>query len=231
EPTLRAAPRPPRDHGRAAEPQRRGEDGSPSGLLDRAAMGLLRVVVRAALALLFRLRIENPPRLDGGFVVVANHASFLDPILLGAAIPRRVRFLMTALHFRSPWLGWFYRWQRAIPLASRGGNREPLRIARETLRQGGVLGVFPEGGLSRDGGLLLGSAGAVSLVLSADVPVVPAYIDGAAAAMPPGRWPRPRRSVVRFGEPIPHDALAADGGASRKALLRSATRTIMDAIA
>ncbi|MCA8941821.1 MAG: 1-acyl-sn-glycerol-3-phosphate acyltransferase, partial [Planctomycetes bacterium] len=55
----------------------------------------------------------------GGCVLAANHTSFLDPMILSVATRRRVRFLMTETVFRSAWLGWFYRFCRAIPVATR----------------------------------------------------------------------------------------------------------------
>lgn len=223
-----SAPTPP---GREAQAVRAAD--RPHGRLDDLVFGVFRLLVLAVLKLLFRLRVENRPELTGGYVLVANHTSYLDPILLGAANPRRIVFLMTVLHFRSRWLGWFYRWNRAIPLALRGGNREGLRVARNELERGGVLGIFPEGGLSRDGGLLLGNPGAVSLVATTDVPVVPCWIDGADRALPLEGGLRPTKIVVRFGAPISHEELVggAGPGADRRARLKAATRTIMDRIA
>lgn len=184
-----------------------------------------------AARLWFRVRVEGRPALQGACVLAPNHTSYLDPILLGAVLPRRVTFLMTEVIWRSPLMGWFYRWNKAIPVSVRNGNREALRAARSVLDQGRVLGIFPEGGISRDGGLLLGSPGAVSLVLAAGVPIVPVGIEGAHAAFPVGAWfPRPRPITIRFGEAILPDeveALAAD----RKARLQAATTLIMRRIA
>ena len=180
------------------------------------------------LRVLFRLKVENRPDVDGPFVLVANHGSFLDPLVLGAAQWRRITFMMTVLHFRSPKLGWFYRWQRAIPLAVRGtGNRAALSSARNVLKRGEVLGIFPEGGLSRDGGLFVGSPGAVSLVLAEDVPIVPCYIEGAGEALGIGDRLRLRKITIRFGDPMTRDELIADA-VDRRARLRVATRAIMD---
>ena len=107
-----------------------------------------------------------------------------------------------------------------------------MRAARAVLQQGRVLGIFPEGGLSRDGLPMLGSPGAVSLVLQENVPIVPVGILGAHAAMPPGAaWPRPRRITIRFGAAMLPAEFDAMGGGDRRVRLREATATIMRRIA
>src|SRR5687767_10161507 len=126
---------------RVAEPLSRGND---------PIVRAFPVPFAACLRVWFRLRAEGPPPPAGACVLAANHASFLDPIVLGAVVRRRIVFMMTEVVWRSRGLGWFYRWNRAIPLSARGGNREALRAARDVLQQGRMLGIFPEGGLSRD---------------------------------------------------------------------------------
>lgn len=189
-------------------------------------------IVTPLVRLCFRMRVVNRPSSIGGYVLAANHCTLLDPMLLSCALRRRMSFLMTVIHYRSPMLGWFYRLVRAIPLAIRGANREPLRAAHSRLERGEVLGIFPEGGISRDGEPLLGSPGAVSLVLAQAVPVIPVAIIGGHQVLPPGAvLPRLRRVEIRFGDPISHEELAALGDGSRRARLVAATRRIMDAIA
>ena len=202
------------------------------GLLNSVSFWPFWAFVNVALRMLFRLRVENLPRIDGACVLVANHASYLDPVLIGSVMRRRVVFMMTEVVWRSPVFGWFYRWNRAIPLSVRGGNRTALRAARSVLQQSRVLGIFPEGGLSRDGELLLGSPGAVSLVLGESVPIVPVGIIGADRAMPVGRLvPRPSKIIVRFGAPIEPDELARLMPDDRKKRLQAATALIMQRIA
>jgi 1-acyl-sn-glycerol-3-phosphate acyltransferase len=139
---------------------------------------------------------------------------------------------MTDMVWRQPSMRWFYRWNRAIPVAVRGGNRDALRAARSVLHQGRVVGIFPEGGLSRDGLPLLGNPGAVSLVLEAGIPIVPVGIVGADLALAPGAfWPRPRRVTVRFGAPIVAADLDALDAADRRGRLVASTRLFMDRIA
>lgn len=205
---------------------------APPSLLNSATFWPFWLGVNVFGKLFFRVRVENRPKLEGGYVLAANHASYLDPLLLGSASRRRVTFLMTELVWRSPTMGWFYRWNRTIPLAARGGNRDAMRAARSVLQQGRVIGIFPEGGLSRDGRLMLGSPGAVSLVLNEEVPIVPVGICGAGDALPvDAGLPRPRRITIRFGEPIAPAELAALSANDRRHRLQAATTLIMARIA
>lgn len=200
------------------------------GLVGLVGCACIKGTIRLLLRLYFRWQVVNPPRLEGGFVVVANHSSFLDPIILGAATPRNVVFLINSASHRSPLLGWFYRLYRCIPVDLRGSNRDALRACHAALDAGEVIGVFPEGGITRDGGLLLGNPGAVALVLRKNVAVVPVGLVGLRDAMPYGSWfPRPRRVEVRYGDPIPPSELNV--GANRKERLASATARIMREIA
>lgn len=214
----------------SSPPRPAGSRLRPLRWLDTAAFWAFRYWLRLLFCLCFRIRVENPPRLRGAYVLAPNHSSFLDPLLLGACTRRRIVYLMTEVIWRSPWLGWFYRWTRTIPVAARGANREALRAARTALQQGRVVGIFPEGGLSRDGELLLGSPGAVSLVLNEAVPIIPVGIVGAHRALAPGGRLRLAKVVVRFGQPIMPSELAALGE-GRKQRLAGATRLIMDRIA
>ena len=148
----------------------RGRDlAAPPPRWDDALFATFRVTFGGLLRAWFRLRVEGPLPPTGPCVLAANHTSFLDPLVLGAVQPRRIVYLMTEVVWRSPSLGWFYRWNRAIPLGTRGGNRDALRTAHAVLEQGRMVGIFPEGGLSRDGLPMLGSPGAVSLMLAAGV--------------------------------------------------------------
>lgn len=198
--------------------------------LDDAVYWIFRTFVRLFFRICFRMRIEGAPPKTGAYVLVANHASFLDPLILGAAPNRRAIFLMTETVWRSKSTHWFYRWMRSIPLSTRGGNREALRAARAVLGQERVIAIFPEGGLSRDGKLMLGSPGAVSLVLNEGLPIVPVGIVGANDILPAGGKLRFRKLTVRFGEPITKDDVAALGD-DRRTRLRETTRLIMQRIA
>jgi 1-acyl-sn-glycerol-3-phosphate acyltransferase len=200
--------------------------------LGDAAYWVFWSTVGTACRLTFRIAAVDRPPLDGPCVLVANHCSYLDPIFLSAVTPRRVTYLMNALVYRTPPFRWFYSWNRAIPVELAGRNVAALRAARAALDAGACLGMFPEGGISRDGMPLLGEPGAVALVLSTGARVVPVGITGSYDVLPPQRsMPRLCRVTVRFGAPIAAADLAPAGAGGRRAHLAAATSRIMDAIA
>jgi len=143
------------------------------------------------LKIFFRLRVsgrENVPRM-GGCVVAANHASYLDPPIVGAALRfRAVRFMAR---------------ESLFPLSRERGDVGALRQGIATLKAGGALGVFPEGTRTPNGELQPAKGGIGFLIAKAGVPVVPVHIEGTYRALPRHRrWIRPARITVRIGRPI-----------------------------
>ncbi len=166
-----------------------------------------------------------PPPRDGGFLVVANHTSFVDPAVLQMAFGRRIRYLMTEDFYDLRSIGWFFRWMRTLRVSESGSNLTSLRIARNVLRQGDLVGLFPEGELSRDGTLGRARPGAAVLASLAGVPVLPVRIRGTYEVWRHGMlFPRPGRVSVTRGAPI---SAPTSGKASR----RDFSRQIMDSIA
>ena len=158
-------------------------------------------------------------RQRGGALLVANHVSWADGVLLGLACPRLPRMVAYAKYFESPWLGWFGRLSRIIPIGTtRKSMAESIRAAREALQQGEVVCIFPEGGITRSGQIEEFRPGFLSILKDTDVPVVPVYLEGLWGSIfsyEGGRcfwkWPRSwRRPItIRFGKPI-HDPAGAD---------------------
>ncbi|MBI4161624.1 MAG: 1-acyl-sn-glycerol-3-phosphate acyltransferase [Acidobacteria bacterium] len=187
---------------------------------------LVKAIFWLPVRLYFPFRVVGRERIPrrGPLVVVANHASFLDPILLGSAFPRRIHFFVLQRMYDWMRLSWFYVGMGTIPVGGADGDHQALRVALRRLRRRHVIGIFPEGSRSRDGTLGMGKLGTAFLAAKSGVPVLPACIVGAFQALPPGwRVPRPVPVEVRFGEPI---CIAAGSGGrlTRTDLLRFSAR-------
>ena len=201
-------------------------------LASDVAFWLLWLVFGWILRLWLGVHSHGRPRLQGPCILAPNHASFLDPVVLNACVPRRIVFLMTAMFFHVPWLHWFFRWTGTIPVQEGHSNRDMMQQALAALARGSAVAIFPEGGISRDGRLLPGNHGVAALILRARVPVIPVHIQGTFAAMPRhASWPRPAAVRVRFGEPIPPETWDHLAGLDRKTRLRLLTERVMAEIA
>lgn len=164
-----------------------------------------RVLFRVLFRSVYRWRVEGAERVprEGGVLLVANHASYLDPPLLGSAAPRPVHFMAKADLFKIPVLSWVLPKVKAFPVRRGAADRNAVRTAIDLLRQGEVVGIFPEGTRTRTGELLPPQRGAGLIALKAEVPVVPVALIGTFRPFRIVRGiPRMNRFVVRFGEPI-----------------------------
>jgi 1-acyl-sn-glycerol-3-phosphate acyltransferase len=140
---------------------------------------LLRFIAFVLTRTVYRFRIQGDTNIPatGAAIVVCNHVSFVDPVLLMAASPRPIRFLMDARIFRTPGLGTFFRLAKAIPIASR--NDDPaayeaaFAAADQVLAEGDLLGIFPEGGITSDGTLKPFKGGIMRILEQRPVPVIP----------------------------------------------------------
>jgi len=192
---------------------------------------ILKPLTVVVLRLCFGLRsrgAEHVPA-QGPVLLVANHASFLDPPLVGGASPRPLTFLAKAELFRVPMFGGLIRRLNARPLRRDGGDAAALRTALRVLKSGGALLVFPEGTRGEEGILGPAKPGAGMLAVLGGAPVVPVYISGSGRAWPRGRrFPRPADVTVTFGPPLP---VAVGGHANRKDDYEAASRQMMAAIA
>lgn len=152
-----------------------------------------------------RLRVrgtENVPD-AGRCIIVANHTSYADPVVLGSACPRRMRFMITRPIYRLMRLRWFYYMMGAIPVDQDNADPRALRSILRELQRDGAIGIFPEGQRMADGRLGEAKAGVSLLAARSGAPVVPVAILGAHAVMPVGAaFPRPKKIEVRFGRPL-----------------------------
>jgi 1-acyl-sn-glycerol-3-phosphate acyltransferase len=153
----------------------------------------------------FRFQVEGARHVPraGPCIIAANHTSYVDPIVLWMACPRNVQFIVDREQYGRPLVHWVAVRNGAIPVENDPRDLGSMRRALLALKHGAALGIFPEGGRSVDGFLKPGKPGAALLALRAGVPLVPAGIVGAFAAYSRHhRFPRPKRILVRFGEPV-----------------------------
>lgn len=152
-------------------------------------------ICRAILLLVRRWEVqgaENLPR-NGGVVIVANHLSYWDPVVVGCAFKRRVFFMAKQELFRIPLLAGLITLLGAFPVRRQGLDRKALKLALEKLQAGHPVVVFPEGTRSHNGGLLPPYPGAALLAIKGGVPVLPVAVSGTR-----GVWGKVK---VRVGKP------------------------------
>jgi 1-acyl-sn-glycerol-3-phosphate acyltransferase len=169
------------------------------------------LLMKLLFACVTRLRVlghENANQ-KGGFVLAANHISHFDPLILSAIVRRKIDWMAMAEFFPRPFIGFALRAVDAFPAERDRADRATIRSAIARLRQGRIVGIFPEGGI-RDGSrsLLAGAPlrpGPSTLGHMAGVPIVPCVILGSDRLYSIKNW-LPLRRVpvwVAFSDPIP----------------------------
>jgi 1-acyl-sn-glycerol-3-phosphate acyltransferase len=167
----------------------------------------LKRVVPPLLRRFFAFRVTGLEHLPGRgpYIVAANHANYLDGVVLGAALPRKISFLVMPRVYRAtPLHPYFHDHVGSIPVSLARPDPGAIRRALRVLEQGGVVGIFPEGPFSRHGTLGRGQPGVALVALWSGVPVVPVAISGTFHALAARRFFVPRRVPlsVRFGKPL-----------------------------
>src|SRR5437764_11304025 len=151
---------------------------------------------------------------SGGFLLLPNHISFVDAIVLQLACPRPIRYIIDQAFYRKPILHPFLRLVGCIPIDARHSH-SAIRAATEKIAQGEIVCLFPEGQLERAGTLLRLQRGYELIARNANVPVVPAWLDqlwGSIFSFQGGRFftkfPRriPYPVIIAFGKPLKAEA-------------------------
>lgn len=159
---------------------------------------LLRAAFAILLKIFFRFKVEgreNIPR-RGNFILVANHTSYLDPVVIAAAIPRKIYWITARVIYNSPWLRWIMTIAESLPTGSAAQKAAAL------LEQNRVVGMFPEGVRTPDGKLREFRRGAAVLAIKTGRPVLPCAVIGAYEALPHGAvFPKFVSITVRIGKP------------------------------
>ncbi|MDO8777264.1 MAG: MFS transporter [Burkholderiaceae bacterium] len=188
---------------------------------------IVRLVMLVVTRIVYRLKVRGEEHLptEGAAILVCNHVSFADAVILGVVSPRPMIFLMHHRIFKTPGIGWFFRAVKAIPITSQKENpvayEQAFERARQALSEGELLCLFPEGAITCDGRLQPFKAGIMKLLETNPVPVIPSAlhnlwgssfsrIEGAVMAKPLRRGLFNRIGLV-VGEAIAPDQVTPEG--------------------
>ena len=147
---------------------------------------------------------------NGGFLLAANHISHFDPFIISSVVPRKIDWMAMAEFFPLPLLGFLLRAVDAFPADRNRADRATIRSAIERLKNGRIVGLFPEGGIRNGARSLLEGAplrpGPSTLAHIAGVPILPCVIVGSDRLYSKERWLPLRRTPIwiAFGNPIKH---------------------------
>ncbi len=184
----------------------------------------LRLMLFLVTHTIYRLNIVGREHVPGrgGALLLPNHVSFVDGLLLLASVDRPIRFVIDRRYCERPLLRHFARIMGAIPVSSQGSPREILHALREAGRQldeGELVCVFPEGQITRTGGLLSFRQGFERILKGRETPVIPVHLDrvwGSIFSFVGGKfltkWPErvPYPVTVSYGAPMPATTTAAE---------------------
>ncbi|MEP6663164.1 MAG: lysophospholipid acyltransferase family protein [Verrucomicrobiota bacterium] len=191
------------------------------------------LLFRLVYAVYFRWRVFNPERvpLKGPLILASNHASFLDPPLVGAGVKRGINYLARASLFRF-WLSRkiLVAWN-SVPVERDGGGAKGLKIILDRLNAGGAIILFPEGTRTRDGKLQPARSGIGLTVIKSIAPVVPVRVWGTFDAYGVHvKFPRPHRIQVKYGKPMLFEKLRAEAKTCSKVRLKEIYQQVANEI-
>jgi 1-acyl-sn-glycerol-3-phosphate acyltransferase len=197
---------------------------------------LLRFLSWLLIHVIYRLRVEGLDKIPdrGPALLICNHVSFVDPIVISAACRRPVRFIMDASIFRIPVLNTVFRGMKAIPVAPAKEDPETYErafdVAAQELRAGQLVCIFPEGRLTKDGAVAEFRPGLLRILRDTPVPVIPLALSNLWGSMfsrfAKAPWQRlPRRYLARIklavGDPVAPQEVSLEGLRDRVLALRS----------
>lgn len=176
-------------------------------------------VVKVVYSFMYKVEViglENT-KVEGPVIVCANHISNLDPPLLGITYPRKIHFMAKEELFKVPILGRLITDFGAFPVSRGAGDKKALRAGLNILKEGKVLGLFPEGHRSKDGSFGKPQSGVGFFALKSDATVIPCAIIGT--------YKFRKRIRIVYGKPVDLSDLKEKRGASKEA-----AKKIMDEI-
>ena len=185
---------------------------------------------------IYRIRIVGQEHVPfrGPALLVCNHMSHADALLVGASVQRFIRFLMYRPYYEIRWLNWLFRLMKAIPVSAKNRREivESLERSRRELAEGHVVCIFAEGAISRTGNLLPFKRGFEKIVEGLEIPIIPVHLDrlwGSIFSFKDGRffwkWPErlPYPVTVSFGSPLPSTTTAQE---ARQAIVELGSESV-----
>ncbi|MBA4494097.1 lysophospholipid acyltransferase family protein [Paenactinomyces guangxiensis] len=166
---------------------------------------IAKVFVKVFLHIYHRVRVDGTDKIpmSGPLIVVGNHVSNLDPFYIGAMFPRAIHYMAKHEVFHNPILRRLLRIAGAFPVNREKPETQTMRTALNYLKNGEVVGIFPEGGRKEDHSFQELKQGAAYLAVKQQCPVVPVFISGTEVALPRGAsWIKPARITIQVGSPI-----------------------------
>lgn len=156
--------------------------------------------------------VENIPD-EGGVMIASNHASYLDPPVVGVGYRSRPVHFMARNTLWKPGFGkWWMDAVGCIPVSRGTGDRRALTMTIRYLKEGKVVSMFPEGTRTEDGELQDAKGGIGFIIEKSGCVVVPAYIDGSYAAHAKGaKFIKPKKVTITYGKPITQEDFQALG--------------------
>ena len=196
---------------------------------------IVKAILSPILRLLFRPWVEGAEHIpaDGAAILASNHLSFSDSIFLPLVVPRRVTFLAKSDYFtgrgaKGRLKAGFFKGVGQLPVDRSGGkaSEAALSTGLRVLREGALLGIYPEGTRSPAGRLYRGKTGVARMAIEAGVPVIPVAMIGTDIIQPTGKvLPKIMRVGIKIGKPLDFSRYAGMEG--DRFVLRSITDEIM----
>ena len=162
--------------------------------------------------------LENIPS-GGGYILMSNHRSMIDPIILAEKAHGQVRYMGKMELFRNPILGWALRTIGTFPVDRGAGDTSAIDNSRKVIEEGEILGIVPEGHRSKTGEPLRPKSGVALLARLTEAPVLPCSVYWE------GKLGFRRKIVIRYGELIPYEAMGLTESSSAREL-RNATQLL-----
>jgi 1-acyl-sn-glycerol-3-phosphate acyltransferase len=195
---------------------------------ERLSIGLLRAADVIYSRLFHQVRVLSPSRLPrrGSAILVCNHTSGLDPVLIQSVCKRMIVWMMAKEYYEIGALTWIFKTVEAIAVERSGRDLLATRAALRALADGRVLGVFPEGRIETTHSLIEFQTGVALMAIKSDVPVYPVYITGSQRNKEmPEAFSRRQSATLTFGPEV-----TLDRSSTSREALDEQTRRIRDAV-